>query len=201
MKLFAPSLFTLLLAQGASAATTFVPVLGAPVQITVGQTVDFELRLETSVLVGAVNTIFQDSAGLTINSCTAITTGAPDMLCNALGGGKFQGIGSDFGGTGILDLDVVLSINVTGNTVGGAVTLLTQAGDNSNFTLCPTSLLECLIIPNGVQTAYDNEGAILVEVVPDLVIPALSQRGLILLGMLLLTTMFVMTRRRETRPS
>ena len=184
----ATSLFTLLVAGAASAVTMFTPTLGEPFQITVGQTIDIEMRLETGDLVGAVNAIF-DSAGLTINTCTAITTGAPDMMCNDLGGGKWQGTGSDFGGDGILNLDVLLTINVTGNAVGGVVTLLTKdlplvMPENSNFTLCPTTLFNCLIIPDGMETAFDNEGSVLVEVVPEPGTAALVSVGLVSLAIL-----------------
>jgi hypothetical protein len=99
-------LFTLLLPGAASTATTFVPTLGAPIQITVGQTIDVEMRFETSdPLVGGLAAVFGDSAGLTINSCTAITTDVPDMVCSVLGGGKWRATGSDFAVDGILDLD------------------------------------------------------------------------------------------------
>ena len=188
----ATSLFTLLLAGAASAVTSFLPTLGVPFQITVGQTIDIEMRFETNdPLVGALDAIFADSAGLTINGCTAITTDVPDILCSALGGGKWQAIGSDFAVDGILDLDVLVSINVTGNVVGGTVTLLTLAGDGSNFTLCPTNLANCIFL-DPITAALGNEGSVLVEVVvPEPATAVLVSIGLVSLAIL----------RRTSRPS
>ena len=180
----AATLFTLLVAGAASAVSSFTPTLGAPVQITVGQTIDIEMRLGTTDLVGAVNAIFEATGGLTINSCTAIEIDGNQINCNDLTGGKWQGTGSDFDDNGILDLDALLSINVTGITVGGAVTLLTFAGDNSNFTLCPTNLFDCFIAfpSNEELTAFSNEGSVLVKVVPEPGTAALFAFGLLGLG-------------------
>jgi hypothetical protein len=80
-----------------------------------------------------------------------------------------------------------VSVNVTGNVVGGDVTLLTLAGDDSRFTLCPTTLPNCIFL-DPITSPFANEGATLVEVVANTpgTVPAVPTGTLVVLTALIL---------------
>jgi hypothetical protein len=174
-------LFTSLLAGTASGVTMATPSSGAPpIQITVGQTVNVDIELDTTDAVGAINIEFFQSAGLTLNSCTDLG-GVADMVCSAIAGG-FVATASDFD-FGIGDGTALVRLNVTGTALGGTVTLGTLAADDTNYTDCTATGFGAPCIFGGTQTALDNEGDDLVEVVPEPGTAALVSLGLLALAL------------------
>jgi hypothetical protein len=160
----------LLMPVSARAVSSLDPVPGpAPVSIGMGATVDIDIQLSTTDLVGAFNAEFFESAGLTINGCSN-PGGAPGWACSAISGG-YQANAADFA-AGLPDGLTVVRLNVTGNAMGGELTL--GVFPTTNFTDCPG--FPCI---GGSSASFANQGDVLAVVVPEPATMALVSVGLL----------------------
>ena len=170
------ALGTLLLAGGALATSTISPPAGGnPLLVPPLTPVSMTLELITTDLVGGVNVEMFGNGGLTITCADATDVGAPGYACADIAGG-IAVQSSDFGAGLPSGIDLV-QLDFTTGSSGEALTLGTFI--STNYTLCPTTLLNCILIPDGVLTAFTNDGADFVQVVPEPGTLALVAMGLV----------------------